>query len=129
DGFAVAGNLRERPDYAAATILLLSSAGPLRNAARCRELGVAAYLTKPVKHSELRHALLATLGSLDAEGQRPAGTSGVGLPSGRRLRILLAEDNPVNQMLAVFLLEKRGHRVVPAANGRDALRLWETQPF
>jgi CheY-like chemotaxis protein len=108
--------------------MMLSSAGPLKNATLCRDLGVAAYLTKPVKPSELLQTMLATLGAL-APDRLTAHGGAVSAPAERPLKILLAEDNAVNQLLATFLLEKRGHRVLPASNGREALKAWETQRF
>jgi CheY-like chemotaxis protein len=98
---------------------MLTSAGHPEDVARCRELGIDAYLMKPVKQSELFDALLAALGQPAARAAPAARPS----PGGRRapLRVLLAEDNPVNQTLAVRLLEKRGHTVVVAGDGMQAL--------
>jgi two-component system sensor histidine kinase/response regulator len=118
DGFALAERIKEAPELAGATIMMLSSAAQLGDAARCREVGIECYLTKPVKQSDLLRALQKALGSVPANARRPV----VALQrSARPRRILLAEDNVVNQRLAVRLLEKWGHTVVVAPNGRKAL--------
>ena len=103
---------------------MLTSAGQPGDAARCRELGVAAYLTKPIKRSELRSAILLALGGRSAERDRPALVTRHSLREARQTgRILLVEDNSVNQLVARRLLEKRGHTVVVANNGREALAI------
>jgi two-component system, sensor histidine kinase and response regulator len=118
DGFALAERIKEAPELAGATIMMLSSAAQLGDAARCREVGIECYLTKPVRQSDLLRALRKTLGSVPATARRPAPAL---QRSPRPRRILLAEDNVVNQRLAVRLLEKWGHSVVVAPNGRQAL--------
>jgi PleD family two-component response regulator len=85
---------------------------------------VTAHVTKPVKHSELARVILAVLG----QEQPERAAAEVALPA-QRLRVLLAEDNAVNQRLATRILEKWGHTVVTAANGREALRELEGAPF
>jgi len=104
--------------------MMLTSAGHRGDAARCQELGVAAYLLKPIRQSELREAIARALGAKEQEGVIPLITR-FSLQDERdpseSLSVLLVEDNPVNQRLAARLLEKRGHRVVVAANGREAL--------
>jgi two-component system, sensor histidine kinase and response regulator len=110
--------------------MMLSSAGQHGNAARYRQLGVSGILTKPVRQLELRTAILAALGSLPLPEMeaRPAAQDSLRKPP-QPLRILLAEDNPVNQMLAVALLEKRGHTVEVAQTGREVLtRLEDSTP-
>jgi CheY-like chemotaxis protein len=130
DGFAIAARLQEHPQLAGATIMMLSSADQIGDAARCRELGITCYLTKPVKQSDLLDAVLTTLG---ASPRTPAmaATSGAPAspPSSHHLRILVAEDNPVNQHMAVRLLEKRGHSVAVAENGRKAFEAFERGTF
>ena len=126
DGFALAERIKDDPALAGATIMMLTSAGQRGDAARCRELGVAAYLTKPVRQSDLREAILTALGNRSIEKERPALVTRHSLREAHRnLRILLAEDNAVNQTLAIRLLEKRGHTVVLANNGREALVILE----
>ncbi len=90
--------------------------------ARCRELEISSYLTKPVSKTDLLHAVRVALG-LEDVGHAAQHASGRALndsaPSG--LRILLAEDSQINQLLAVTLLEKQKHRVVVAADGEQVL--------
>ena len=125
DGFAMAGRVQEVADLAGTPMIMLSSAGQQRDAARCRELGVATYLTKPVKQSDLLDAITTVMARASAAGSRPAVPAAPApvAPEAarRRLRILVAEDNPVNQRLAVRLLEKHGHEPVVVGDGRQAL--------
>jgi CheY-like chemotaxis protein/HPt (histidine-containing phosphotransfer) domain-containing protein len=116
---------------------MLSSAAQAGDAARCRSLGIASYLTKPVKQSDLLDAIMDALskdegGRMKDEAPAPDRihpSSFILHPSQRPLRILLAEDNPVNQKLAVRLLEKLGHQVTVAGTGRAALDALEQEPF
>ena len=130
DGFALAKKIKESPNLANAIIMMLSSADQVADAARCRELGISVYLTKPVRQSELLDAIMSALGSVRTESR-----SGTVLPpepilkGSRSLRILLAEDNPVNQRLAVRILEKWGHSLAVAGNGRKAVEVWEKERF
>ena len=124
DGFSVAEEIKKDPELVGATLLMLTSAGRQGDGARCRELGIAAYLTKPVSQTELLEAILAVLGmaSDGPDPDRPQVVTRHSLREGRRrLRILLAEDNKVNQVVATRLLEKRGHTVVIVGDGREAL--------
>jgi signal transduction histidine kinase/CheY-like chemotaxis protein len=142
DGFALAECIKRNPAWKAATVMMLSSAGQRGDARRCQELGVAAYLAKPVGQRELLHAILTALRTsplLDAprivdasHAVRASITEPMREVSGENnshLRILLVEDNAVNQVLAVRLLEKRGHTVVVAGNGREGLAALERQLF
>ncbi len=126
DGFMLAERIREHPDLTGATVMMLSSASQPLESRRCQKLGLAAYLTKPIKQAELYRAILAALGSPEARPQSPPPLARRG---GRALRLLLAEDNLVNQKLAVRLLEKQGHTVVVAADGREAVEAAGRQPF
>ena len=132
DGFALVEEIRKRPGLSAATIMMLTSAGHRGDAARCQQLGVSAYLLKPIRQSELREAVARVLGAREQDGAIPLITR-FSLQDAREpgtsLKILLAEDNLVNQRLAVRLLEKRGHRVVVAADGREALQALSQQTF
>ena len=130
DGFELAEQIKQHPELSGATIMMLSSAGQRGDAARCRELGIARYLTKPIKQSNLLDAILTVLHTSSAETQGPSQRSQQSVPtSSRRLRILLAEDNAVNQRLAVKLLEKRGHILVVAGNGKEALAALARETF
>ena len=126
DGFDLTREIRRRQGPEPATIMMLSSGGQGGDSARCEELGVAAYVLKPIRESELRGAIARALvrtptnkgipqGTRDASKDQPA--------QGPGLSILIAEDHPVNQMLLTRLLEKRGHSVIVAANGKRALEL------
>ncbi len=136
DGFALAERIREHPEMARATVLMLSSADQQRDAARCRELGIDGYLLKPITQSELLDAILSALGNPGAhEPGLLASRAGADRPklSGDTrcapLRILLTEDNLTNQMLATTLLEKQGHQVAVAGNGKEALAALERETF
>jgi two-component system sensor histidine kinase/response regulator len=124
DGFTLIEQIRQKTELSAAIIMMLTSAGHRGDAARCNELGVAAYLLKPIRQSELREAIARALRAGQQSGAIPLITR-YSLQDARdptaTLRVLLAEDNAVNQRLATRLLEKRGHRVTVTANGREAL--------
>ncbi len=126
DGFALAEKLRLSPDISYGAVMMLSSAGLREDAQRCRELSISAYLTKPVEQNELMNAIRMALG-IEADAAPIARQS---LPaSSRVLTILLAEDNLVNQKLAVTLLEKWGHSVELANNGMEAVEKSRSQYF
>jgi two-component system sensor histidine kinase/response regulator len=132
DGFGLVGRIKENDGPSTATIMMLTSGGQRGDAARCSELGIAAYLLKPVRQSELRDAIARVLGAKDKAGAISMITRTTieeEADPTRRLRILLAEDNPVNQKLAIRLLEKRGHEVTLAENGREALTALDKQSF
>jgi PAS domain S-box-containing protein len=129
DGYMLAERIRQQPEIAGATLLILTSSGQSGEAARRQELGIHICLTKPIKQADLWKAIMQALGmplSADARAEPPGGRAP---RETRRLRILLAEDNLVNQMLAVRLVERRGHHVVVANNGREALELYRMQQF
>ncbi len=122
DGFALARKIKQNPQFAGATIMMLTSDRQRGDAVRCQELGITQYLIKPITQSELLDAVLLAL------GRRPLRAKSAGVPASpavrpaaRPLRVVLAEDNVVNQGLAVRLLQKRGHTVAVAANGRELL--------
>jgi two-component system, sensor histidine kinase and response regulator len=121
DGFSLAEQIRSDPSLAGATIMMLTSAGELGDAARCTELGIAAYLVKPIRQAELQSAIFATLEASQAKAAPALVTSNTLLASRPRCRVLLAEDNVVNQKLAVKLLENRGFEVTVASDGKQAL--------
>ena len=130
DGFALAEYIKRHPSFRAATVMMLSSAGQRGDAMRCRELGVAAYLTKPIRQGELMDAILTALGTRARTQEKPALVTRHTLrESQNRLKVLLAEDNAVNQLVALRLLERFGHTVTVAGNGRKALEAWEKGGF
>ncbi len=130
DGFDLAEQIKQHPELARAAIMMLSSAGQRGDAARCRELGIAAYLTKPIKQSDLLDTILTVLSASSAGMHELALQPPYSWPEGRRcLHILLAEDNAVNQRLAVRILEKWGHTVMVVGNGKEALAASERAAF
>jgi two-component system, sensor histidine kinase and response regulator len=125
DGFDLAQSIKNDDRLQATIIMMLSSGDRPGDLRRCEELGIASYLIKPLKPSELFNALIKALGitTLEPETAEPAPTK---LQS---LRILLAEDSLANQKLACGLLGKQGHTVVTANNGRLALEALERETF
>jgi two-component system sensor histidine kinase/response regulator len=122
DGFSVAEAFKKDPALAETMVLMLTSAGRQGDGARCRELGIAGYLMKPISRTELLEAILAVMRMPSDGPDRPQVVTRHYLREHRRqLCILLAEDNKVNQLVAARLLEKRGHTVVTVGNGREAL--------
>ena len=119
DGFALAEEMiRNLGQPAESMIVMLSSIGCVAGAERCRTLGIKVHLVKPIKQSELRDAILTMLGSpARTRAKQPLEIS----KSSRPAKILLAEDHPVNQRLAVRILQKWGHTVTVAANGQKAI--------
>ena len=109
---------------------MLTSAGQRGDVTRCRELGIAVYLNKPIRQSELLEAILAALGKSSANGLPPTVITRHTLRENRRkLQILLVEDNLVNQQLAMRVLQKRGHIVTVASDGREALAVLKQSKF
>jgi PAS domain S-box-containing protein len=132
DGFGLVEIIRKSPEWAGLITVMLSSGGQRGDAQRCKQLGIAAYLVKPILQSELREALLAVMGSgACAAAAEPAQlVPNHALYKGSRpLRILLAEDNVVNQLLATRMLEKQEHTVVVASDGVTALAALERGRF
>jgi len=127
DGFAVAERIRRDAAMADVTVMLLTSDVLKGDLARCRELGIARHLVKPITPSDLLVALLRALGQ-KIETIPALAESGLDAPI-RHLRVLVAEDNAVNQLLAVRLLEKLGHVAVLAGNGQEAVEACERQAF
>jgi PAS domain S-box-containing protein len=132
DGFELVERIRRRPERSAPTIMMLTSAGHQGDAERCRELKISAYLLKPIRQSELREAIAMAMGAREQTGATPF-VATYSVPEAHdpatALRVLVAEDNRVNQRLVVRMLEKRGHRVVVAGNGREALDALERDTF
>jgi len=132
DGFELVERIRRRPEPSAPTIMMLTSAGHQGDAERCRELGVTAYLLKPIRQDELREAIVRVLRPPEQIGPAPLVTRFTvkgALNPHAVLRILVAEDNAVNQRLMLRMLEQRGHHVVIAGNGRETLDALEHESF
>jgi CheY-like chemotaxis protein len=136
DGFELAERIKQTPQFKQTILLVLTSGGRPGDPERCRTLGVAGYLTKPVKQSELLKAILESVGvpgvSEGASKSKSECTTQEAASQNRArrpLRVLLAEDNAVNQELAVRLLEKMGHKVVLAENGTSAVNAFEREAF
>jgi CheY-like chemotaxis protein/HPt (histidine-containing phosphotransfer) domain-containing protein len=128
DGFAVAERIRTDPQLAGVTIMMVTSSGQRGDAARCRELGIARCLSKPIRQSELLDAVTSALAGVSLRETREAASPRTRAASAR-LVVLLVEDNIVNQRLATRLLEKEGHEVSIAANGRAALEAIARRAF
>jgi len=130
DGFTVIENIRQNSHFIMPEVIMMTSAGFRGDAARCRELGIAAYLSKPIARSDLLDAIKKIFRQRGNEQANPPLVTHHSLHEDRaRLTILLAEDNPVNQLMAVRLLEKRGHTVVVAGTGKAALVALENHNF
>ncbi len=128
DGFELAEHLARIP-HSSAVLMMLSSADHAGDASRCREIGISGYLTKPIKQSELWNMTVTLLHGKTVTPQSPPRCSEKGEKTEPPLRILLAEDNLVNQKLALSLLRKQGHRVQLAENGQEALDRLEKEEF
>ncbi|MEO5989539.1 MAG: response regulator [Candidatus Eisenbacteria bacterium] len=141
DGLELAERMREMPGIAGNTIMMLTSGGHSGDAARCRELGMAAYLTKPISQKTLYQVVAQVLGAqattaespAPARKDTPAMDRSLASPSSAQksepLRVLLAEDNFVNQKLAMTMLQKRGHVVSVANDGLEALEALAREAF
>lgn len=126
DGFTLASQIRSEPQHGNLPLMMLTSAGQLGDAARCRQIGIAAYLTKPVPQADLLQAVCRTLGTAQPA---PVITRHSMRETSPHWKILLAEDSQVNRMLATRLLEKRGHKLTFATTGREAVVAYQQRPF
>jgi CheY-like chemotaxis protein len=129
DGFTLTERIKQDLRLASTVIMMLTSGDRPGEIARCEQLGVAAYLLKPVKQSELFDAIVLALGVTTTETETKEEAKPEALPTLPPLRILLAEDSLVNQKLAMGLLKKHGHQVTVANDGREALAALESEPF
>ncbi|MBM4070044.1 MAG: response regulator [Planctomycetes bacterium] len=137
DGFTVAEALRANRAFDSVTIMMLSSAGRTEDVAHCREAGINSYLTKPVSTSKLFNAIIDALDrSHGAQEIAPKGVGALSPPisamtsaKGSGLRILLAEDNLINQKVMLGALQSVGHQVTIVNNGKEALAILDQQPF
>src|SRR5882757_3623623 len=130
DGFQLATAVRADKKIKRTNLLMLTSAGQRGDGERCRELGIRGYLTKPISRSDLLEALGTVLaGSPEEAGTPDVVTRHTIAESRVTLRVLLAEDNPVNQQVAVAMLVKRGHEVHVSSNGREALEAVQARDY
>jgi signal transduction histidine kinase/CheY-like chemotaxis protein len=129
DGFTTAERIRENAAFSAIRIVMLTSGGSRGDGARCSQLGIQGYLLKPAKSSELYAAICTVAGTKQAPETTPLVTRHSLREARKKLKILLAEDNLVNQRLAVRLLERLGHSVVMANNGREAVAIFDQDTF
>jgi signal transduction histidine kinase/DNA-binding response OmpR family regulator/HPt (histidine-containing phosphotransfer) domain-containing protein len=133
DGFWVAEQIAARPELCRATIMMLTSSGHYGDSARCRDLHIAAYLTKPINGADLFEAVSRVMQSTTppvrpAEAIAPPRSTGSDARF-RGAKVLLAEDNIVNQRVALGLLARRGHAVTVANTGREVLAALERDTF
>jgi PAS domain S-box-containing protein len=130
DGFTLAQLINKRKDFGRPIIMMLSSGGIRGDSARCRKLGVSAYMSKPIKQSELLDAIRLSIGAHPEEKEHiPLITRHSIRESRQRHHILLAEDNVINQKIAINFLEKNGHRVFVANDGHEVLSALEKENF
>ncbi len=136
DGFEVAASLHKDPISSNHTVMMISSAGLRGDAERCRKLGIKAYLTKPISPNELLAAIENLLGKTGLAFAPLLTRHQLGVPPGTQpgtrsagMDILLAEDNLINQKLAITLLEKWGHKITVANNGLEAIAAMRDKPF
>jgi signal transduction histidine kinase/CheY-like chemotaxis protein len=122
DGFALVGELQARYGIAGTAVLMLTSDRRQGDSARCRALGVAHHLVKPIQHHELRRAVAALIDQRDGRAAPPSSAAETASQASlRRLRVLVAEDNAVNQRLASAMLRRLGHDAVIVDDGAEAV--------
>jgi two-component system sensor histidine kinase/response regulator len=130
DGFTVAAEIAKRPTLRNVTVMMLTSSGEYGDSSRCAELGIKAYLVKPVYAADLLTAIERALGPTPASGAPPQRPGTLSMAAGsQQARVLVVEDNVVNQRVASGLLTRRGHHVTIAANGAEAVELVERGAF
>jgi signal transduction histidine kinase/DNA-binding response OmpR family regulator/streptogramin lyase len=127
DGFTLAARIRAQAELRDTHLFMLISAGQRGDAGRCQDVGIEVYLLKPVKQSALLEAIAHSLG-WPAAPQLPPVTR-YSFNQSHSLRVLLAEDNPINQKLAVRILENQGHRVKVANDGEEAVAASQSGEF
>ncbi len=130
DGFELAEEMRRRDMMQTTPVIMLSSSTQKGNSDRCRALGIHTYLKKPIIQSELFNAIIETINATPVvESNKAHEVATNETTYSRSLKLLLTEDNPVNQMFAVAILEKRGHTVRIANNGQEALDMLAKEEF
>jgi CheY-like chemotaxis protein len=128
DGFEVGRRIKKDPNNADLHIIMLTSVGMKGDSDRCKDVGIGVYLVKPVKQSELLDGIMLAMDRHRVE-KGPVITRHTIHEARRRLKILVVEDNPVNQKLAIKILEKRGHLVSVVSNGQAAIDALEEGYF
>jgi two-component system, sensor histidine kinase and response regulator len=128
DGFWLAEQIASNAALRTTTIMMLTASQRPEDSERCRRLNIPAYLAKPIKPSELLDTMMAAIGPV-AQVEEAAQVGRAAGPEQRSLHVLLAEDSAVNQRVATALLERWGHRVSIAGNGRQAIAIFAAQPF
>jgi PAS domain S-box-containing protein len=129
DGFEAARRIIAAHGARAPKIIMLSAEGRRGDGARCRELGISAYLTKPISRTEMLEAIVAvSKGAADEDNPQLVTRHSI-REAKNPLRLLVAEDNEINQVLMTRLLEKEGHAVTIAPDGMEALRHWREQAY
>jgi PAS domain S-box-containing protein len=121
DGFELAAAVRADPAIADTPLVMLTSAGQRGDGQRCRDLGIRGYLPKPMSRSDLLEAVGTVLATAVPTAAAAFVTRHSIAESRRRLHVLVAEDNPVNQEVAASMLRKRGHEIDVVNNGREAV--------
>jgi signal transduction histidine kinase/CheY-like chemotaxis protein len=131
DGYTLVKRIKSKPEFASVNTIMLTSAGQRGDATRCRELGVDGYLTKPINPWELFQAILTIMGSAPPEEIKPGRllTHHSIQESQRPIRILVAEDNVINQRLVKRMLEKMGHAAKLVSDGKAALEAYKKETF
>jgi len=128
DGLEVLDRIRRNPALQSAVIMMLTSRDQVTSAERCRQLGVETYLIKPISSSDLLGSIRLAIGAHRPASKNPAAAGGIS-PASLSLSILLAEDNLVNQRVAMTMLGKMGHRITLATNGLEAVEQWRQNDF
>jgi signal transduction histidine kinase/chemotaxis response regulator CheB len=130
NGFEVIERIQKQPELVNSTIMMLSSAGRQEEAGKCREMQISGSITKPIRESALLNTILETFGP-DAISPDPLAHENnlKNTTNLNSLRILLAEDNPINKRLAFHILDKEGHQVVMVDNGIEALEALKKMSF
>ncbi len=137
DGLELARQIRQIPSIGDTVLIVLTSGGHLHNDHPLRALGIHAILTKPVRQNELCRVLISLIGANARKRPVPepladsecSCTSGAVAAGGSPLRILLAEDNPVNQKVVSMMLQRRGHEVTLVDNGKQAVECCQREAF
>ncbi len=130
DSFILAQEIKQNPDLAKSTIIMLNSSKTKGDASPWKKLGVTAFITKPIRQSELMNAIMHILGTTPEESvpEIPSSKSTSEEPR-RAYRVLVAEDNLINQKVVCYMLEKNGHQVTSVHNGQEALEALEKSLF